>query len=47
MFPKSYGLWLVQQQPAPPLRYITTRSSMGRWVFDVYAHYRNEGGRRP
>ena len=47
MFPGAHGLWLVQQQPAPPLGYVTTRSSTGRWVFDVYAHCRDDGGRRP
>jgi len=47
VFPGAHGLWLVQQQPAPPLGYVTTRSSMGRWVFDVYAHCRDDGGRRP
>lgn len=47
VFPGSHGLWLVQQRPAPPLGYITTRSVMGRWVFDVYAYCRDDGGRRP
>lgn len=47
VFPGSQGLWLVQQRPAPPLGYVVSRSTMGRWVFDVYAHCRDAGGRRP
>jgi len=46
-FPGARGLWLVQQAPAPPLGYVTTRSHVGRWVFDAYAHCRDDGGRRP
>jgi len=48
VFPGAHGLWLVQQQqPAPPLGYVTTRSSTGRWVFDVSAHCCDDGGLRP
>ena len=47
VFPGSHRLWLVQRQPAPPLRYVTTRGPTGRWVFDVYEHRRDDGGRRP
>jgi len=43
----AQGLWLVQRVPAPPLGYVTMRSTVGRWVFDAYAHCRDEGGRRP
>jgi len=46
VFPGALGLWLVQQQPAPPRGYVTTRSSTGRWVVDVYAHCRDNCGRR-
>lgn len=47
VFPGSHGLWLLQQQPAPPLGHITTRSSTGRWVFDVCAHCRDDNDCRP
>jgi hypothetical protein len=48
VFPEAHGLWLVQQQPAPPLGYVTTRRPTGRRVFDAYAHCRDDdGGRWP
>lgn len=48
VFPGAHGLWLVQQQPAPPLGYVTTRRSTGRRVFDVHALCDDDdGGRRP
>ena len=47
VFPGSHGLWLVQQRPAPPLGYVTTRNVLGGWVFDVCAHCRDATGRRP
>lgn len=47
MLPGAHGLWLVQQQPASPLAHVTTRSSMGRSMYDVHAHCRDNGGRRP
>jgi len=47
VFPGAQGLWLVRQGAAPPLGYVTSRSAVGRWVFDAYAHCRDDGGRRP
>jgi len=45
VFPGAHGLWLVQQQAAPPFGYVTAFSSAGRWVFDDYAQCRDDGGR--
>lgn len=45
--PGTQGLWLIQVGEAAPLGYVTNRSQMGGWVFDVYAHCRDESGRRP
>lgn len=46
-FQGAQGLWLVQRTPAPPLGDVTMRSTVGRWVFDAYAHCRDDGGRPP
>lgn len=46
-FHGAQGLWLVQRAPASPLGYVTMRSTLSRWVFDAYAHCRDDGDRRP
>lgn len=45
--PGTQGLWLIRVGEATPLGYVTTRSALGGWVYDVYAHCRDAGGRRP
>ena len=45
--PGGYGLWLIRQGESPPLGYVRTRRIAGGFAFDVYAHCRDAGGRRP
>lgn len=43
----SFGFWVVQQKPAPPLGWVLARSEHGVYVMDCYAYCRDEGGKRP
>lgn len=43
----SWGYWVVQRRPAPPLGWILTRDLRGVWVFDCYARCRDSNGLRP
>lgn len=43
----SFGFWVVQQKPAPPLGWVLARSDHGVYVMDCYAYCRDEGGKRP
>ncbi len=45
--PGGQGLWLIRQGEAAPLGYVRQRPVTGGFAFDVYAHCRDEGGRRP
>jgi hypothetical protein len=46
--PGAQGLWLIRQgAAAAPLGYVRQRPVLGGYAFDVYAHCRDEGGRRP
>lgn len=45
--PGAHGLWLIQVGGAAPSGYVTTRSKLGGWVYDVYAHCRDDNGSRP
>jgi hypothetical protein len=45
--PGGQGLWLIRQGEAPALGYVRQRPVTGGFAFDVYAHCRDEGGRRP
>ena len=45
--PGGHGLWLIRQGKSPPLGYVRTRRITGGLAFDVYAHCRDEHGRRP
>ncbi|RPE78960.1 MULTISPECIES: hypothetical protein [unclassified Frondihabitans] len=43
----SFGFWLIEQKPAPPLGWVLARSDNGVWVLDAYAHCRDAAGKRP
>lgn len=46
-FPAAQGVWLIRQEAAEPLGFVLKRPVLGGYVFDVYAHCRDAGGRRP
>jgi len=46
-FPGSQGLLLIQVGQAAPLGYLKSRAVRGGFVFDVYAHCRDDAGGRP
>jgi len=46
-FPGAQGLWLIQAGQADPLGYVKSRTVRGGYVFDVYAHCRDDAGGRP
>jgi hypothetical protein len=46
-FSGSQGLWLIQIGPADPLGYLRSRAVRGGYVFDVYAHCRDDAGGGP
>ena len=46
-FPAAQGVWLIRQGAAEPLGFVLKRPVLGGYVFDVYAHSRDAGGRRP
>ncbi|GAA4678442.1 hypothetical protein GCM10025780_24150 [Frondihabitans cladoniiphilus] len=43
----SFGFWVVQQPPSPPLGYVITENRDGVWILHSYAYCRDDGGRRP
>ena len=45
--PGGQGLWQIRQVVTDPLGYVRQRPVQGGFVFDVYAHCRDVGGRRP
>lgn len=45
--PGGQGLWLIRQGAAAPLGFVRMRPVLGGYAFDVYAHCRDDGGRRP
>lgn len=45
--PGGRGLWLIRQGEADPLGYVLMRPMQAGFVFDIYAHCRDAGGRRP
>lgn len=46
-FPGAQGLWLIRVGDAAPLGYLRSRAVCGGYVFDVYAHCRDDAGGRP
>lgn len=46
-FPAAHRVWLIRQGIAEPLGFVPKRPVLGGYVFDVYAHCRHAGGRRP
>lgn len=44
--PGGQGLWLIRVTPLP-IGYCVRRAQGGTHVYDVYAHCRDENGRRP
>jgi hypothetical protein len=45
--PGGQGVWLIRQGDAAPLGYVLKRAVLGGYVFDVYAHCRDDAGGRP
>jgi hypothetical protein len=45
--PGGHGLWLIRRGDSPPLGYVRSRRVTGGFAFDVYAHCRDDHGRRP
>jgi hypothetical protein len=46
-FPGAQGVWLVRVGDADPLGYLRSRTVRGGFVYDVYAHCRDDAGGRP
>lgn len=44
-FPGAQRLWPIQVGEADPLGYLRSRTVRGGFVFDVYAHCRDDAGR--
>jgi len=45
--PGGQGVWLVRRTRSNPLGYVLKRPDAGTFVYDVYAHCRDEHGKRP
>ncbi|WP_147430220.1 hypothetical protein [Frondihabitans australicus] len=43
--PGGQGVWLIRRTPTP-IGYVLKRPERGTFVYDVYAHCRNEYGKR-
>lgn len=45
-FPGGQGIWLIRVTPMP-IGYVLKRNLDGGFVYDFYAHCRDEAGKRP
>lgn len=45
--PGGQGVWLVRQPGHDPLGYVVIRPVQGGFLFDIYAHCRDDSQRRP